>query len=121
MKARIVHDVAGTVVNDHIEGHHVTVNELHDRGYLVRATDPDGRFAESLHVSVGYSVHLTPDNRHAYGDACPGGHGATALAGIDHDQQLTATETEQRRFTAREVGAYYQGLRAARRHPQETP
>jgi hypothetical protein len=32
---------------------------------------------------------------HFYGDACPGGHGAKMLAGVDLDDQLTAQEANE--------------------------
>ncbi len=61
MKARIVHDVAGTATPLTVEGHKVTVHDLPGRGYLVRALDADGRLIRSVHISLAYSVDLQPD------------------------------------------------------------
>ncbi len=51
---------------------------------------------------------------HRYGDICPGGHGATGLAGIDLDDQLAPQEADARNWTVNEVAAYYEGIRRGR-------
>ncbi len=52
---------------------------------------------------------------HRYGDACPGGHGATGLVGIDLDDQLTPQEADSRGWSIAQVAAYYEGLCVGRR------
>ncbi len=56
MKARIVYDVGGTVTNLDVEGHNITVADLHERSYLVQVHDTAGKVTRALHVSLAYLV-----------------------------------------------------------------
>lgn len=56
---------------------------------------------------------------HRYGDACPGGHGATGLRGVDLEDQLTPQEADDRNWSVAQVASYYDGIRKGRQIAQD--